>query len=200
MSQEIATYGVHVVIDEVTKGGTNFLEEGAIRQLQSELKKYIDAGQRVALHLAPPCCTFSRARDRSRKTRLRSSAFPGGLPRCSEQVKEANAIALAAFDLAVWAARLGILVSLENPRKSYIWDFYAEERPQGLDGEDFYFCACMHGASYQKPTTLRCWNWHPKALCKVCVLAGGVFSCGRAQACRVHCKRRGRWDSMPLFD
>ena len=195
LSAELATYGVQVVVDEVAQGGTNFLDELAVSKLQENIERQVASGLRVALHLAPPCSTFSRARDRSRKTRLRSAEFPAGLPRCADQVKDANSVALAAFDLAVWASQLGVLVSIENPRKSYLWDFLAARRVDEASGTDHHFCACMHGAGYQKPTTLRCWNWTPKTLCKMCVLKDGAFSCGRSQAWAASWGARGRWDS-----
>ena len=177
---EVASLGVQVEPDEVAAGGTNFLCDVDLEKLRGKLLDYKAEGRMVALHVAPPCSTFSRARDRSRRTRLRSAAHPAGLPRCGDQVNEANKVALAACDLATWAAERGMLVSLENPRKSYLWEFLAEERP-GAGGDDHVFCACMHGAPYQKPTTLRCWNWSPKSLVKMCVLQGGQFSCGRSQ-------------------
>ena len=117
LSAELATYGVQVVVDEVAQGGTNFLDELAVSKLQENIERQVASGLRVALHLAPPCSTFSRARDRSRKTRLRSAEFPAGLPRCADQVKDANSVALAAFDLAVWASQLGFWCPLRTRGK-----------------------------------------------------------------------------------
>ena len=37
------------------------------------------AGFQLVFHMAPPCCTFSAVRDRSRRTRLRSRQHPEGL-------------------------------------------------------------------------------------------------------------------------
>ena len=47
---------------------------------------------------------------------------------------------------------------------------------------DIVFHACRFGEPYQKPTRLRCWNWMPTKLAKVCTLEGEVYSCGRSKA------------------
>ena len=54
--------------------------------------------------------------------------------------------------------------------------------PTGGDHVDIVFTPCLFGASFQKPTRVRCWNWVPKALNQRCVLQDGQFSCGRSQA------------------
>ena len=38
----------------------------------------------------------------------------------------------------------------------------------------------MFGAPFKKPTRLRCWNWYPDELNKVCSLKQGMFSCGKS--------------------
>ena len=182
LSQAVSEHGITTVVDEAAEGGTNFLDAVEVEELKGRLESYLDEGRGVALHLAPPCSTFSRARDRSKRTRLRSSKYPAGLPDCKGAVVDANIIALAAYDLARWAAGRGALVSMENPRRSYLWEFLESERPQGDHGIDSYFCACMHGADYRKETTVRCWNWRPKGLCQMCVLDGDLYSCGRTKA------------------
>ena len=181
LSQAVSAHGFETVVDEAAEGGTDFLDALAVDELKRKLESHLDDGRRVALHLAPPCSTFSRARDRGRRTRLRSSKFPGGLPGCKDRVADGNLIALTAYDLARWAAERGALVSIENPRRSYIWEYLESERPGGSHGIDVAFCACMYGAPYRKETLLRCWNWKPKALTKMCVLQDGQFSCGRSQ-------------------
>ena len=112
----------------------------------------------------PPCSTFSRARDRSAATRLRSSEFPAGLPELSPELsavaaeamkflsEEGNLIAKNAHELAVWAAKeLKAVVILENPRLSYLWPF--------IDGtlsgrepawQDIIISQCLFGAPYKK--------------------------------------------------
>ena len=101
-------------------------------------------GKQVAVHLAPPCSTFSRARDRSKRTRLRSSTLPRGLDPQEDRTRIGNEIADRAFELAHWAAdELGALVTLENPQSSYIWAACGA----GGDGfVDIVYSPCRFGA------------------------------------------------------
>ena len=182
LSSAVGAFGVNAIADEVEKGGTDFEDEKAVLSLKAELEAMRNQGSLIMVHLAPPCSTFSRARDRSKKTRLRSSRYPEGLPGKQDKVASANVIARSAFAFAVWAAERGFFVSLENPRTSYLWDFLEGENAGEKIFEDFYFSPCMFGAPFQKPTTLRCWGWQPKGLAKLCSLHGDRFACGRAKS------------------
>ena len=182
--------GFEVCADDLLYGGTDFLDEDAVEEAKSKIQVAATEGRQVAVHLAPPCATFSRARDRSKRTRLRSTARPRGLDPNDVRVREANEVADRAFALASWAARkCGALVTLENPQSSYMWagcgvtgGFVHDGSPDSTaDYEDIVFTPCIFGASFQKPTKVRCWNWRPKALAQRCVLQGGVFTCGRTQ-------------------
>ena len=57
---------------------------------------------------------------------------------------------------------------------------YAERFPSAeSEWRDVHFSPCLHGAPYQKTTTVRCWNWYPKKLEGICKLKGNEFTCGR---------------------
>ena len=75
-------------------GGVDFLDEDAVQGLWSSWQQLHDAGARLLFHVAPPCSTFSRARDRNARTKLRSSAYPGGLYPTDPATKEGNRIAV----------------------------------------------------------------------------------------------------------
>ena len=159
--------------EDLASGGVNFAVESQVLGLKTRLQKLFKQGRRLCLHLAPPCATFSRARDRSSRTRLRSGKFPDGLPACKSLVEEANKVAEQAYDLATWAAEeLGAVVSMENPRNSYLWDFVAGLPQTNDEYHDVLFCSCRFGECFQKPTRLRCWNWNPTKLGKMCSLEG----------------------------
>jgi hypothetical protein len=109
------------------------------------------------LLLAIPCSTFSRARDRSGATCLRSSARPWGLEGLTEAqqaiVNEANTIARQAWDLAVWAAKeLKAVVMIENPKTSYLWEFLASIHPSSSPQPwcDYIVSQCRFGTAYRK--------------------------------------------------
>ena len=86
LSDAVAAFGVEVVKDEAAADGTDFLEVDQVEALRSKMETWLRSGRAVALHLAPPCSTFSRARDRSRRTRLRSARYPQGLPATRAQM------------------------------------------------------------------------------------------------------------------
>ena len=77
---------------------------------------------KLFLHLAPPCSTFSRARDRAKRTRVRSLNQPAGFRPRSKKVNEGNEMAKQAIIIARWAhSELGTTVTFEHPDRSYIW-------------------------------------------------------------------------------
>ena len=87
LSKAVAKEGVPTMMpNDLADGGTDFANDEEVDALKSRLVEWKEQGSRFVIHLAPPCSTFSRARDRSRKTRLRSPEFPGGLDPKNEQV------------------------------------------------------------------------------------------------------------------
>jgi hypothetical protein len=133
-----------------------------VEKIMHTLNDELAMGNTIMLHLAPPCATFSRARDRSWKTRIRSRKFPGGIPGRRHLCREANKIAESAFYLAEWAGKKGIAVTVENPKNSYLWTFIENTSI----AQDVVFSPCCFGGKYRKPTRIRCWNWLPTTLDK----------------------------------
>ena len=112
--------GIHCRFpDDAASGGTDFSDAQQITLLKNELTDLASRGHRLYLHLAPPCSTFTRARDRSRETRVRSFDYPEGIPPLPDEIVYGNAVAKRALDLAAWANReLGAVSSVENPDTS----------------------------------------------------------------------------------
>ena len=159
-------------------GGVDFTDANEVNTVKDYIKGLHASGVQVMLHVAPPCATFSRARDRSWKTRLRSTARPQGLLGKGWQCRQANLIARNTLDLVEFAvAECGAVASFENPRSSYMWAFLDFDHT--LDFNDVVFSPCMFGAGYRKPTRLRCWGWRPDVLDALCTTAGGTNACGR---------------------
>jgi hypothetical protein len=138
--------------NDLEHGGTNFASRIQVERLKAIFQLLRTDGRRLILHLAPPCSTFSRARDRSRATKLRSSLHPAGIPNLNKEqqatVEEGNAVAKNAFEVAEWASKsLDAVVSLENPASSYMWLYFAQ-----LLGarkalfEDAVVSQCFYGA------------------------------------------------------
>ena len=104
LSQAIRAAGIPTrQPDDLASGGTDFGDPKAVARLRLELQRVHDSGVPLFLHLAPPCGTFSRARDRSLTTKLRSVRHPQGLQSSQPEVQEANRIAKATLAFAEWA-------------------------------------------------------------------------------------------------
>ena len=74
--------------EDLAGGGIDFLDKSAVDALRDEFSQLATSGVKCMIHFAPPCSTFSRARDRSSKTRLRSADYPQGLPRFTSYTRE----------------------------------------------------------------------------------------------------------------
>ena len=101
-------------------GGVDFSDFAAVRRLWDTWKQLADAGFTFIFHAAPPCASFSRARDRSHRTRLRSSASPGGLYPYDPVTKKGNAIARNTAASVDFLVSLGGSGSWEQPAGSYM--------------------------------------------------------------------------------
>ena len=165
--------------DDGAHGGTDFSQAAQVSSLKSELRGYVAEGLSLYLHLAPPCSTFSRARDRRADTRLRSMEHPVGIPPLSTEVVYANAVAKRALELACWAHReLGAICSLENPDSSYLWAAAELWRGRSSGYRDVRLSYCRFGTSWRKNTRLRFWGAFPRELALRCVTTSAGTTCG----------------------
>ena len=169
------------VPEDLVMGGLDFLDYDTVGLVKERLANRAADGTKLMVHFAPPCSTFSRARDRSWKTRLRSTARPQGLLGRGAQTREANLIATRTKELIEYCvADLKCAVSLENPQSSYLWAFL--DFGSIPEYQDAVFSPCMLGGQFRKPTRVRCWGWFPSSLDAPCKLSGDAFSCGRLRA------------------
>ena len=145
-------------------GGIDFRDQAAIARFKDELTRFQDDGLfRVVVSAAPPCRTLSKARDRSRKTRVRSKTHVWGLPPIPLDVQEANMIAVNTAEFLVWAKdHLKAWVMAENPAYSYLWELPPWKALLDLGFLDTIFNVCRYGGEYLKPTRLRplLIGWH----------------------------------------
>ena len=115
----------------------------------------IDKGRIVAAMLAPPCSSFSPARDRTRVVRSRD--FPYGLPDlpAHEQVKVdiGNNCVKSALKIISWLDKRKIPWILENPRSSKMW--YLPEMIKWMQSShvvDNVADFCQYGTAWRKRT------------------------------------------------
>lgn len=125
-----------------------------LRKLIGDVKK----GRVLAAMLAPPCTTFSIARDRTKV--IRSREYPWGLPADQltpaelEKVVEGNKCFEAAFELIYHFNKHRVPWLLENPATSKCWHL-----PPIHDLLDNHGCLCVtldfcvFGAPWKKATT-----------------------------------------------
>lgn len=163
--------------EDLAIGGVDFSQEGVIRLLTTKLRTLTVEGTDFAVHFAPPCATFSRARHRRRNTRLRSRAHPEGIPGLQDQVHIAKLIAEHTLRLAEQAARLGALVTIERIGTPYLWPFL-EKLGQGEVFEYVKVSMCLFGAAYRKDTCFRVYNGTFGKLNRRCTPLGRNLSCG----------------------
>lgn len=126
------------------------------------LRKIVVMHDVVFVHIAPPCGTSSRARERPMSAGewgpppLRSSSHPWGLPFLSpkdrRRVEQANILYRHIAEFCRFLSNRNIKWSIENPRRSYLWELgpFIEL----LDVATFYdFDACMLEGTRDKRTS-----------------------------------------------
>ena len=146
---------------------------------QDSLMDTLNAVKPQCIHVALPCGTGSRAREKPISQRLkaqgapqprplRDAASPLGMPGLSrhEQSKVTSANILAQFvvQLLKLAMQLSAIFSIENPRNSWMWlvldHFVRVESCPGLTRlweamHDVEFSNCAHGGDRPKITLLK---------------------------------------------
>ena len=60
LSIAVKKMGIRIVADDLLYGGTDFLDAAAVEAAKERIRISAAEGRQVALHLAPPCATFSR--------------------------------------------------------------------------------------------------------------------------------------------
>merc|ERR1712051_829771 len=107
-------------------GGADLRDRAQVHLLLDQLRRWVALGYDLVVHLAPPCATFSTARDRSWRTKVRGPRCPQGYAPRSAKVLEGNHLAVVAAQIAAFVVNvLGGSASLENPGRSYMWAFLA---------------------------------------------------------------------------
>jgi hypothetical protein len=152
--------GPAVVLDLTTEHGQLIMEST------------LNSGRVAVVTAAPPCGTASRAREipisAERRRRgvpqpkpLRSETYPEGLPGLTgldaERVATANKLYAWIAGFLVRANALGVLIIVENPRNSLMWQTrYFKTLAQAPGILAVIFQACMHGGKRDKITKMLC--------------------------------------------
>ena len=133
--------------------GVDFRDLQSVQTLWSRWQGLADQGMTILFHVAPPCATFSRARDRSHKTRLRSLAIPGGWYPDDIRTQEANLIAKhTALTVNCLVGRLGAAGTWEQPAGSYMFPYLEQEGFLTVDPDNVVL---LHQCKFGQP-----WKTH----------------------------------------
>ena len=104
---------------DLAQGGVDFTKRDQVEELWQHYKKLAGDGAQLVVHVAPPCSTFSRARDRSAATRCRSWSAPEGLNELSattiQKVREGNEITDNTLATVKLLIELGAAITWEQP-------------------------------------------------------------------------------------
>ena len=179
---------------------SNLLEDVDVEKIIGDLR----AGRVFFIWMAPPCGTFSKAREipisKAAKANgvreprpLRSASCPWGLPNLSafEQSKVvcANILTRNTATIALAAYDANVPFVIENPPASHLWAMPCMQDVAELPGAfSTTFQACMYGGRRDKRTKLLA-TWGPaKNFCKMCDkghthLPWGVLLGARSEEC-----------------
>ena len=130
---------------------------GVLFKIRVDIRK----GKVLAAMLAPPCSSFSPARDRTMV--IRSQEYPWGLPDLppheQEKVDIGNLCFLSAFKIIEWLDQAGIPWILENPHASKCWYLpQLQALQQSSHTHTVVVDFCQYHTIWRKRTRLLCGN------------------------------------------
>ena len=151
------------------------------------IRKDVEARLVLAAMLAPPCSSFSVAKDRT--CVVRSKQFPWGLPpsmlSVADQlrVQNGNKCFHAALKIIEWLDKLRILWILENPASSKCW-FLPQLQQLEQSPHTIYMSVitdfCQYGTRWRKRTKLLCGNLDTQDLDRLDKRCTGSGLCSRS--------------------
>ena len=144
------------------------------------LLQFLRDGYVSVVHVATPCSSFSRARERGGgPSALRSDDFPKGVPGLTAadqtKVEEGNKLANLSAEILNICYRNGIPCSLENPATSRIWKLTCFSRllkRKHMRSINLDFCA--YGTPWRKRTKLMFAWVDLRVLAHICTSKHGI--------------------------
>lgn len=161
LGREVGRVGGHVLLWDIKLGPAYDIRSDGNRRL---LLGWAKADRLSGMHMAVPCETFSRGRDRPNGPRpLRDNASPLGkdglVAADRAKVLDANAFVALAMRLARVLKSLNTPWSVENPRASRLWLVPSIERMRRSPKVETFFTEyCMWGERWRKATAFMCFR------------------------------------------
>lgn len=175
-----AVHRIGVPVDtpqDINTGGVDFADDRQVIALWEHWRTLANFGLNLLFHFAPPCSTFSRARDRSWRTKLRSTLSPEGLYPEDANTQLANAIARnTALSVRFLVKQLGATGTLEQPSSSYMIP-YLDKEGLLLDHGQVLLHQCRFGRPFRKPTVFLVFG--DLDLTALALTCSATASCGR---------------------
>ena len=176
-----------------------------VPKVRRPIKQDLACGRCIGLMLAPPCSSWSAARDRTYP--IRSRKFIRGIPglKASDLAKVdlGNAALDAALDLARAAQSAGAPWILENPHTSKMWHDHKLKvliaRSRAVSVVTDY---CQWGKPWRKRTRFLVGNVSPEDLTKLNRVCSGRRICSRTGRPHQHLEGAGpggiRWTLLAM--
>ena len=166
------------------------------RSVVRKLKCSIRTGKVLAVMMAPPCNSFSVARDRTKVIRTRE--FPWGLPDCfltaseQEKIQLGNACFRTCFSLIRMLDRFRIPWILENPASSKCWHLpFWKQLCSQPHIQVVYADFCRFGTAWKKHTRFVCGNIELTDLHRVNLQCTGRSICSVTGKSHFHLTGKG---------
>ena len=167
---------------EITRGKSfDLTKNSVLRQIRQDIQNLLLLGAM----LAPPCSSFSVARDRTAV--IRSRMYPWGLPACQLSEKDQERVALgnqcfkAALKIISWLDAFRIPWILENPATSKCWFLPPLQKLASCP----HVCTvitdfCQYGCPWRKRTKLLCGNLDTQDVARLSRLCTGRGICSKS--------------------
>ena len=145
---------------DLATGGTDFSDDAATTRWCESLQEKLADYKFVLFHVAPPCASFSRARDRSHRTRLRCLAHPAGwFPDDMTTVYGNNVARNTARVVNYLLDNFSAAGSWEQPLGSYMFPYLESiDALQHEPSNTIVLHQCRFGRPFRKPTVFACFG------------------------------------------
>lgn len=145
---------------DLVTDGTDFSDDSAVTHWCESLHSKLSGYDFVFFHVAPPCASFSRARDRNRRTRLRCSAHPAGWYPDNETTIYGNNVARnTARAVNYLLDNFAAAGSWEQPLGSYMFPYLESIGAlQHEPSSTVVLHQCRFGRPFRKPTVFACFG------------------------------------------
>ena len=123
------------------------------RDIQLEIEKLVEADCFYSMAAGPVCSSFSRAVRPAVRSRLCPYGLPNVTSTMGKKIHEGNVFAIWLASLTLKANSQKMIIWIENPWLSFLWDLEEWQKVASHPGFDFFLTDyCRYGAGWRKRT------------------------------------------------